>query len=52
MLADLGVEEGNDTLAVYSGLVSPFSLVDGVQAGLLGASSAVATSDPVLIATA
>jgi ABC-2 type transport system permease protein len=44
-LASLGVEEGNDTLAISSGLVSPFSLVDGVQAGLLGASSAVGLGD-------
>jgi ABC-2 type transport system permease protein len=33
----------NDALATFSGLISPFSLVDGVQAALLGAPSAIGT---------
>jgi len=36
-------EFGNDTFAGYAGLISPFSLVDGVMAGPLGAESVMAT---------
>lgn len=35
----IAVERGSDTAASYAGLISPFTLVDGVQYGLLGASS-------------
>ena len=31
--------EGNDTVAQWAGLLSPFTLVDGVQSGLLGGTS-------------
>jgi ABC-2 type transport system permease protein len=36
-------ELGNDTFAGYAGLLSPFSLVDGVMAGPFGAESVMAT---------
>jgi ABC-2 type transport system permease protein len=35
----IALEENEDTVADYSGLLSPFSLVDGVQTALLGANS-------------
>jgi ABC-2 type transport system permease protein len=36
-------EFGNDTFAGYTGLLSPYSLVDGVMAGPFGAQSVMAT---------
>jgi ABC-2 type transport system permease protein len=36
-------EFGNDTFAGYAGLISPFSLVDGIVAGPLGGESVMAT---------
>ncbi|WP_208542994.1 ABC transporter permease [Nocardioides euryhalodurans] len=36
-------EFGNDTFAGYAGLLSPFSLVDGVMTGVLGSDSVMAT---------
>lgn len=36
-------ELGNDTFAGYAGLLSPFTLVDGIVAGPLGAESVMAT---------
>jgi ABC-2 type transport system permease protein len=35
----IAVVEGNETVAVWAGLLSPFTLVDGVQSGLLGGTS-------------
>lgn len=35
----IAIEEGEDAIARYAGLLSPFSLVDGVQSALLGADS-------------
>ncbi|MET1007811.1 MAG: ABC transporter permease [Propionibacteriaceae bacterium] len=47
-LAVLGIadEFGYDRLAGYSGLLSPFSLVDGVATKLLGAQSALPAAPP------
>lgn len=45
-------EFGNDTFAGYAGLISPFTLMDGVMAGPLGAESVMATPPQgVLMAT-
>lgn len=45
-------EFGSDTFAGYAGLLSPFSLVDGVMAGPLGAESVMATPpEGVLMST-
>ena len=38
--------EGEDTVAGYAGLLSPFTLVDGVQSGLLGANTALPAGPP------
>jgi len=40
----LAEEFGNDTFAGYAGLLSPFTLVDGVMAGPFGAESVMATA--------
>jgi ABC-2 type transport system permease protein len=47
-LMGLGLGEGIDALATYSGLLSPFTLVDGVQAALLHAPSALPREPGVL----
>jgi ABC-2 type transport system permease protein len=39
-------EFGNDTFTGYAGLISPYTLVDGVIAGLLGAESSVGQGPP------
>lgn len=39
-------DEGKDTVAGYAGLISPFTLVDGVQAAVLGAESALPAEPP------
>ncbi|WP_432476935.1 ABC transporter permease [Nocardioides sp. GXQ0305] len=45
-------EFGNDTFAGYAGLISPFTLVDGIMSGPLGAESVMATPPQgVLMAT-
>ena len=42
----IALDEGADSVAAYSGLISPFSLVDGVQARLLGAGSVLPIEPP------
>jgi len=42
----IAIEEKQSTLAGYAGLLSPFSLVDGVQHGLLGAEIVAPASPP------
>jgi ABC-2 type transport system permease protein len=42
----IAVEEGRDTVAGYAGLISPFTLVDGVQHVLLGAVSELPADPP------
>jgi ABC-2 type transport system permease protein len=39
-------EFGNDTFSGYTGLLSPYSLVDGVVSGVLGADSSVGNGPP------
>jgi ABC-2 type transport system permease protein len=39
-------DEGKDTVAGYAGLISPFTLVDGVQAAVLGAETALPAQPP------
>ena len=39
-------EFGNDTFSGYTGLISPFTLVDGVVSGLLGAESSIGQEPP------
>lgn len=42
----IAIEEKQPTLAGYAGLISPFTLVDGVQHGLLGAPTGAPASPP------
>ena len=42
----IAMEENQETFAGYAGLLSPFSLVDGVQHGLLGAEIVAPVSPP------
>jgi ABC-2 type transport system permease protein len=42
----VAVEEDADTLAGYAGLISPFTLVDGVQNTVLGADTALPAGPP------
>lgn len=46
VVQNIAVEEGNATAAGWAGLISPFSLVDGVQVWALGAESSVAVPPP------
>lgn len=39
-------ENGRDTVAGYAGLISPFTIVDGVQSALLGADSPLPAQPP------
>lgn len=39
-------EFGNETFSGYTGLISPYTLVDGVVAGVLGAESSIAQGPP------
>jgi ABC-2 type transport system permease protein len=45
-------EFGNDTFTGYTGLISPYTLVDGVVAGVLGADSSIAEGPPGAAGTA
>jgi ABC-2 type transport system permease protein len=42
----MAAEFGNATFAGYTGLLSPYSLVDGVVSGLLGAQSSIGQAPP------
>ena len=42
----MAIEFGNDTFTGYSGLLSPYILVDGVVSGVLGADSSTAQGPP------
>ena len=48
----MATEFGNDTFTGYAGLLSPYTLVDGVASGLLGADSSVAQGPPGTLGTA
>ena len=43
---------GNDTFSGYTGLLSPYTLVDGVVAGALGADSSIGQGPPGAVGTA
>ena len=43
---EIAMAEGAEEVAAYLGLLSPFTLVDGVQSSLLGAESVLPTSPP------
>src|SRR5919112_702283 len=45
-------EFGNDTFSGYTGLLSPYTLVDGVVAGALGAESSIGQAPPGAVGTA
>jgi ABC-2 type transport system permease protein len=42
---------GNDTFLAYAGLISPYTLVDGVVAGALGATSSIGQPPPGILGT-
>jgi ABC-2 type transport system permease protein len=48
----LATEFGNDTFSGYTGLLSPYSLVDGVVAGVLGADPTVGDGPPGAVGAA
>ena len=48
----LATEFGNPTFSGYTGLLSPYPLVDGVVSGLLGAESSVGQGPPGRVGTA
>jgi ABC-2 type transport system permease protein len=45
-VAGIADHENNDTIAGYAGLISPFTLVDGVQTWALGAKTSTNSSPP------
>lgn len=45
-LSGIAQEQSRDTFAAYSGLISPFTIVEGVQSSLLGAKSALPVQPP------
>ena len=47
----MAFEFGNDTFSGYTGLLSPYTLVDGVAAGLLGADSSIDQGPPGVLGT-
>ncbi len=42
----MAAEFGNDTFTGYTGLISPYTLVDGVMSGVLGAETSIAEEPP------
>jgi ABC-2 type transport system permease protein len=48
----MAVELGNDRFTGYTGLLSPYTLVDGVTAGMLGADSSIDQGPPGAVGTA
>jgi ABC-2 type transport system permease protein len=48
----MALEFGNDTFTGYSGLLSPYILVDGVVSGVLGADSSTAQGPPGAVGAA
>jgi ABC-2 type transport system permease protein len=51
-VGSLAEEFGNETFSGYTGLISPYTLVDGVVAGLFGADSSVDQGPPGKVGTA
>ena len=48
----MAAEFGNDTFAGYTGLISPYTLVDGVVSGLLGAETSIIEEPPGVLGVA
>ena len=46
IVAGIAQDQGNETLAGWAGLISPFTIVDGVQVWALGAESSTVTGPP------
>jgi ABC-2 type transport system permease protein len=47
----LALTFGNDTFLGYTGLISPYTLIDGVVAGALGAESSIGQPPPGALGT-
>lgn len=45
-------EFGNDTFTGYTGLISPYTLVDGVKSGVFGANTSIAEEPPGVLGAA
>jgi ABC-2 type transport system permease protein len=45
----MAYEFGNDTFTGYTGLISPYTLVDGVMSGVLGADSSIIEEPPGVV---
>ena len=45
-VSELAAEFGTETFVAYTGLISPYTLVDGVAAGVLGAESSIGSGPP------
>jgi ABC-2 type transport system permease protein len=50
-VSGLAFTYGNDTFLAYAGLISPYTLVDGVVAGALGATSSIGQAPPGVLGT-
>lgn len=50
-VSGLAFTYGNDTFLAYAGLISPYTLVDGVVAGALGATSSIGQPPPGVLGT-
>ena len=50
-VSGLALAFGNDTFYGYTGLISPYTLVDGVISGVLGAESSIGQSPPGAVGT-
>ena len=48
----MAYEFGNDTFTGYTGLISPYTLVDGVVSGVLGAESSIVAEPPGVVGAA
>ncbi len=51
-VSELAAEFGTDTFVAYTGLISPYTLVDGVAAGVLGAESTIGAGPPDALGSA
>ena len=51
-VSEMALEFGNDTFLGYTGLISPYTLVDGVVAGALGADSSIGQGPPGAVGAA
>ena len=50
-VSEMAAELGNDTFLGYTGLISPYTLVDGLSDDLLGAESSVGQGPPGVVGT-